>query len=66
MLLLKKLDNVQSPKKEGCISNFVRALIPYLFTLDLEMEALVGLHIIQCRAVHFCAVWFSTSYANLG
>lgn len=61
----KNLDNVQSPKKEDCISNFVRALIPCLFTLDLVMQALVGLHKVQCRAVHFCAVWFSTSYTNL-
>ena len=53
------------PKKKAVSVNFRCAVISYLFTLDLVMQALVWRHVVQCRAVHFCAVWFSTAFANL-
>jgi hypothetical protein len=49
------------PNKKVVSVNFSRAVISYLFTLDVVMQALVRLNMVQC----FCAVWFSTSYANL-
>jgi len=53
------------PNKKVVSVNFSRALISYLFTLDFVMQALVRINVVQFRAVCFCAVWFSTSYANL-
>jgi len=53
------------PKKKVVSVNFSRALISYLVTLDLVMQGSVWLHMVQCRAVCFCAIWFSTCYANL-
>jgi len=53
------------PDKKVVLVNFSHVVISYLFTLDLVMQALVWLSMVQCRAICFCTVWFSTSYANL-